>query len=92
MGPPLVDADWHVFCQAIYKGIGGSEWEELYFHYRDEQGGRSQKKAERESKSKSPLVHEGSQGQEGRNSMIQLAKKTFLGRKQTRPELREERF
>ena len=36
--PPLVDADWHAFCQANYKGIGGSgweiegsEWEELYF-------------------------------------------------------------
>ena len=25
-GPPLVDADWHVFCQANYKGIEGSEW------------------------------------------------------------------
>ena len=35
------------------------------------------KKKPRESqKSKSHLVHEGSQGQEGRNSMIQLAKKT----------------
>ena len=21
-GPPLVDAAWHAFCQAIYKGIG----------------------------------------------------------------------
>ena len=28
--PPLVDADWHAFCQAIYKGIGGSERSELY--------------------------------------------------------------
>ena len=22
-GPPLVDADWHAFCQALYKGIEG---------------------------------------------------------------------
>ena len=36
-----MDADWHAFCQANYKGIGvreweieGSGWEELYFHYR----------------------------------------------------------
>ena len=28
-GPPLVDADWHAFCQAIYKGIESSE---LYGH------------------------------------------------------------
>ena len=34
-GAPLVDADWHAFCQAIYNGIEGSEWEELYFHYRE---------------------------------------------------------
>ena len=26
--PPLVDADWHAFCQAIYKGgIQGRDWE-----------------------------------------------------------------
>ena len=34
-GPPLVDADWHAFCQDIYKGIEGKEWEELYCHDRD---------------------------------------------------------
>ena len=28
-GPRLVDADWHAFSQAIYKGIEGREWEEL---------------------------------------------------------------
>ena len=30
MGPPLVDADWYAFCQALYKGIGGKDWEEMY--------------------------------------------------------------
>ena len=34
-GPPLVDVDWHAFCQAMYKGIEGKEWEELYFHHRE---------------------------------------------------------
>ena len=29
-----MDADWHAFCQAIFEGIEGSEWEELYY-YRD---------------------------------------------------------
>ena len=33
--PPLVDADRHAFCEAIYKGIEGEDWEELYCHYRD---------------------------------------------------------
>ena len=34
-GPPLVDADWHAFCQAIYKGTGGEDWEELYDCYKE---------------------------------------------------------
>ena len=34
-GPPLVDAERHALCLAIYKGIEGSEWEELYRHYRE---------------------------------------------------------
>ena len=29
-GPPLVDADWRAFWQAIYKGIEGEDWGELY--------------------------------------------------------------
>ena len=33
-GPPLVDADWHAFCQAIYKGSEGKEWEALHCHFR----------------------------------------------------------
>ena len=28
-----MDADWHSFCQAIYKGIKGQEWEALCYHY-----------------------------------------------------------
>ena len=34
-GPPLVDADWHVFSHAISKGMEGSELAELCFHYRE---------------------------------------------------------
>ena len=39
--PPLVVADWHAFCQAIYKGIEGEESEMMSLQ-RDEQGSRSQ--------------------------------------------------
>ena len=27
---PLVDANWYAFCQALYKGIEGEDWEEMY--------------------------------------------------------------
>ena len=30
LGPPLVDADWHAVCQAIYRGVEGAEWENLF--------------------------------------------------------------
>ena len=33
--PPLVDAYWYVFCQALYKGIEGEDWEEMYFTYKE---------------------------------------------------------
>ena len=31
--PPLVDADWYAVCQALYKGIEGKDWEEMYDSY-----------------------------------------------------------
>ena len=34
-GPPLVDADWHASCQAMYKGIEGSEWSEVNDYYKE---------------------------------------------------------
>ena len=30
---PQVDADSHVFCQAIFQGIEGQEWEAMYYHF-----------------------------------------------------------
>ena len=32
-GPPLV-VDWYAFCQALYKGIEGKDWEEMYDSYK----------------------------------------------------------
>ena len=34
-GPPLVDADWYAFCQALYKSIEGEDWEEMYESYKE---------------------------------------------------------
>ena len=33
--PPLVDADWHAFFQAIFQGVEGPEWEATCHHYKD---------------------------------------------------------
>ena len=34
-GSLLVDADWHAFCQALYKGIEGEDWGELFGAYKE---------------------------------------------------------
>ena len=33
--PPLVDADWYAFCQALYKGVEGEDWEEMFDSYKE---------------------------------------------------------
>ena len=35
LGPPLVDADWYAFCQALFKGIEGEDREEMYESYKE---------------------------------------------------------
>ena len=30
---PLVAEDWHAICQAIYTGVEGAEWENLYYKF-----------------------------------------------------------
>ena len=32
--PPLIDADSYAFCQALYKGIEGKDWEEMSDSYK----------------------------------------------------------
>ena len=71
------------------KRIEGSEWEELRFHYREMSKAAGAKKPS-ESQNAKALWATKAAMTGGRNSMIQLAKKTFLGRKQTRLELWEE--
>ena len=31
----LVDTDWHAFCQALFQGIEGEDWVELYDSYKE---------------------------------------------------------
>ena len=51
-GPPLDDADWRAFCQAIYRGVGGKEQEALYCHYRDRSKATEAKKPSESEKAK----------------------------------------
>ena len=32
---PLVDECWHAICQAIFQGVEGSEWETMYYKYKE---------------------------------------------------------
>ena len=59
--PLLVDADWYAFCQALYKGIEGEDWEDMYFPFKEMRRTGSEE-ATGGPKSKSPLENEGSQG------------------------------
>ena len=34
-GPPLVDYDWYAFCLALYKGIEGADWGEMYETFKE---------------------------------------------------------
>ena len=63
-GPPLVD-DWHAFFQALYKGIEGEDWEEMYDSYKAMSKAFG-KKAAGGSEGKSSVGHESSQGKKGR--------------------------
>ena len=49
-GPPLVDADWHAFCHAIFQGIEGSEWDPLHYRYKDLQQTVKSKKSKENKK------------------------------------------
>ena len=62
-GPPLVDADWYAFCQALYKGIEGEDREEMYECHREMSRAVGAKKPQEAPKSKSFVDHESSPGQ-----------------------------
>ena len=61
-GPPMVDADWYAFCQALYKGIGGKDWEEMYDFYKVMSKAVGVRKPLEAQKGKSFVGHESSQG------------------------------
>ena len=64
------------FCQAIYKGIEGSEWEELYFHHREMSKAAGAKKPSQSQKAKALWAMKAANDRE-EEYQIQIAKKTF---------------
>ena len=76
-GPFLVDADLHAFCQAIYKGIEGSEWEDMHEHYKEMSKAAGVRKPNESQKSAGPVEDEGSKRQWRGFFMTQNAKTTF---------------
>ena len=89
LGPPLVDADWDAFCQAIYKGVEGNEWGELYHHYREMSKSAGAKKPSESQKAKALSAMKAAKDRG--DEFYDLARKdNILGRNQTRLELWEE--
>ena len=74
--PPLFDADWHAFFQAMYKGIEGEEWEELYCHYRDTSKAKGAKKPSECQKAKALWAMKAAKDRV-RYTMMQLVKQPF---------------
>ena len=51
-GPPLVDADWYGFFQALYKGIEGKDWEDMCDSCKVMSKAMGQKKLQEDQKAK----------------------------------------
>ena len=92
MGPLLVGADWRACCQAIYRGIEGSDWMELYDCYTEMSRAAGVKRPNESQKARARWKMKAPNDRE-RISMIQNAKTTFWEEiNKTRLELWEEHF
>ena len=88
-GPPSVDADWHAFCQAIYKGIKGRDWEQLYEHHKENSRAVGVKKPNGRQKAKA--LWKMKAAKDGREDFYDPERNdNFLGRNKTRLKLWEE--
>ena len=87
--PPLVDADWHAFCQAIYKGTQGSDWEELYDYYKEMCRAAGVKKPRANQKTRA-LWRTKAARSSGEELYGPERKDNILGRNKTRLDLWEE--
>ena len=73
-GPPLVDADWHAFGQAMYQGIEGQEWEATYHHHKELHQAVRTKKPGDNQKAKALWAVKAAKKTEKKNCMAQFIK------------------
>ena len=73
--PHLVDADWHAFCQALYQGIEGEDWGELYDTYKEVSRAVGVKKPQEAQKAKALWKMKAAKDA-GEETTIQIAKTT----------------
>ena len=85
----LVDADWHPFCQAIYKGIEGEDWEELYDCHKETSKAAGVKRPNENQKAKALWKMKAARDS-GEDFYDPERKDKILGRNKTRLELWEE--
>ena len=87
--PPLVDADWHAFCQTIYKGIEREDWEDLYEHYKEMSKAAGVKKPNENQRAKAVWKMKAAKDRE-EDFYDPERKENILERSKTRLELWEE--
>ena len=84
--PPLVDADWHAFCQALYKGIEGEDGEDSRKAMSKAVGVKKPQEAR-----KARALWAMQAAEDGKEEFYDPARKdNLLGRNETRQELWEE--
>ena len=77
-GPPLLDADWYAFCQALYKDIEGKYWEEMYDSYKVMSKALGVKKPQESQKAKALRAMKAAKNR--REEFYDLARISFLGK------------
>ena len=88
-GPSMFDADWYAFCQALYKGIEGEDWEEMYDSHKAMSGAVGVKKPQEAQKAKAFWAMKAAKDR--KEEFYDLARKEdILGGNKTRVELWEE--
>ena len=90
-GPPLVDADWYAFCQAIYKDTEGSDWGKLYDYYTEMSRAAGVRKPSESQKARA-FWRMKAAGDGGDDFYDPEHRHNILGRNKTRLEMWEEHF
>ena len=88
-GPPLVDADWHAFCQALYKGIEGENRDDMYDTYKAMSKVLGLKKPQEAQKAKALWVMKAAKDRK-EEFYYQARNENILGRNTTRLEMWDE--